>query len=129
MSYLFADFSAIACRKHGKIWLESTRFQNVVVSFLIVALAEENIVSERRILDPGLLRDVRNASSCVHFSVELLHFAEHGRDERRLAGTDLPDDSDQFARFDFEVYVSENGLFPRTPSKRGFFNLNRIRCK
>lgn len=55
-----ADFRFISSWQNGEIGSESTHVQNLLITRSIVFSTEEDVVLDRRSLDPSLLRYVRN---------------------------------------------------------------------
>ena len=56
--YLFTDFNAVSTGQYLEVGLHGARLHNGVVLGLVEPLAEQNVVPERHVLDPGLLWDV-----------------------------------------------------------------------
>ena len=58
--YLFSDFDAVSTRQYLEVGFHGACLHYGVVLGLVEPLAEQNVVPESRVLDPRLLRDVRN---------------------------------------------------------------------
>ena len=58
--YLLADLGEVSAGQDVEVGAERARLHDAVVALRLVGAAEEDVVSQRGVLDPRLLRDVRH---------------------------------------------------------------------
>lgn len=58
--HLLADLSHVSARQHLQVGGQSAGLQDAAVLLLIVGLPKQDVVAQRGVLNPGLLRDVRH---------------------------------------------------------------------
>lgn len=59
---LLSDLGRVSRIEEGEVSLESTLVNNLLVPLLVVGRSEEDVLSERLVLEPGLLVGVGDSS-------------------------------------------------------------------
>lgn len=57
-SHLLADLSHVSTGQHLQVGGQGAGLQDAAVLLLVVGLPKQDVVTQRGVLDPGLLRDV-----------------------------------------------------------------------
>lgn len=64
--HLLADLSGVSCRQDVEVGQQSAGLQHMLVPALLVLSTEQDVVLQRSVLNPGLLRDVSHRSLQDH---------------------------------------------------------------
>mmetsp|Transcript_6336 Transcript_6336/g.18556 ORF Transcript_6336/g.18556 Transcript_6336/m.18556 type:complete len:787 (-) Transcript_6336:400-2760(-) len=130
---LLADFRHVAGGEDLQVVKESAGVEDSTVLVLIEGFAEEHIVLEGGVLDPGDLGGVGDGAAGGDGALGGLDLADEGAEEPRLAAARLPNGHTELAVVDLEVEVLEQGgavvpdqrcalgldPWPRTTQRRG----------
>jgi hypothetical protein len=61
-SYLLSNLDHVSSREDIQVRSQGTTLEGLAVSHVVRLLPKENIIFQRGILDPGLLRDIRHTT-------------------------------------------------------------------
>ena len=116
----FADDGAVAAREDLEVRLELRRLDAARVLRGVVGLAEQNVLADGAVQDPGLLRDVRHAAGDGEVAGDVGHEAVQRAQKRGLAAPDAADHHGQRAGLEVQrdVLQLERGLLGRLSGDR-----------
>jgi hypothetical protein len=108
---LLPNFGFVSTRQHFNVRFESARTYYFVVFRWIERDTEEDVVTERDILNPSLLSDVRDCAYSVHPTREFVCLANKCRKQRGFAAPHRTDNGDERALRDAEIDVFQECLW------------------
>jgi hypothetical protein len=96
LSY-YTYFDSVAPGQESQVSCQGAVANNPVVFVFPERLPEQDVVSERGVLEPGLLRHIGQRSVQVDVAPEFDHVTKHRRQQTRFAGANFANDCHQFA--------------------------------
>ena len=102
-----ANLGRISCGELLEIRTERTRGEHLVIEGVVVRQPEEDVVTQRLILDPRLLRAQRNRAAHDAPALQPRHITHESREQRRLATSHRPPDAHEPALRQCERQVDE----------------------
>lgn len=72
-SHLLANLSHVSTGQHLQVGGQGAGLQDAAVLLLVVGLPKQDVVTQRGVLDPGLLRDVGHRALGKHRQAGLLY--------------------------------------------------------
>lgn len=84
-------------RHYLEVGLQRTGEYRFPISFAIERLIEDDVLFDRSVHDPRLLRSVCDGSCSLNFAIYCVHLLEDGREQRTLAAPDTTAYPNEFA--------------------------------